>query len=202
MANRCDEYASIEPFIFHVGTWNVNGRAPSEEAGVALDPRTSRSLGGLRPWLLPTSISDPIIRRQSSSGSGSQLAASISPRKVADFFVIGFQELDQRKEAYMFADSGREREWIQALDDVLRDVCCILEDADSVDEIEPAERYDTAIHARSIITRKFVRTKKLSFRLRFFFIQYEVLSKFSIRRGLHMYILLSIRSRPMKLVFN
>ena len=82
------EYETSEPFSIYCGTWNTNGQLPGD-------------LEGVTSWL----------------GKKEDSFHAHSDFKKPDLYVLGFQELDLSKEAYIRQDSFYEKAWLNKIED-------------------------------------------------------------------------------------
>lgn len=98
---RRSEYEVKEQFTIYAGTWNSNGQMPEEE---------------LFQWL---SRPDPTISPSKAKNKATNSSYSTSKIENPDMYVLGFQELDLTKDAYIYTNSLLEREWIHKIEKTL-----------------------------------------------------------------------------------
>ncbi|GAM21673.1 hypothetical protein SAMD00019534_048480 [Acytostelium subglobosum LB1] len=92
LKEREPEYTKKDNMVIFLGTWNVNGKKPSEP---------------LDAWLEP------------GSGGADGLSTGGASSMRPDIYAIGFQELDLTAEALLLGDTTRAAPWEQAIQQTL-----------------------------------------------------------------------------------
>lgn len=99
------KYEIKEEFTVYVGTWNTNGQDPNEEIFTWLNRKNS-----------PNTSPKVNTRRQRPNSSNKNAGPDF---KNPDMYVLGFQELDLTKDAYIYANSNLERQWLLKIEQTI-----------------------------------------------------------------------------------
>ncbi|KAJ1903779.1 hypothetical protein IWQ60_012539, partial [Tieghemiomyces parasiticus] len=95
MKDREAQFTDYHDIRVFTGTWNVNGRLPTQP---------------LDPWLQAVLEDAP--------PAGESTAPPGTPTEP-ELLILGFQELDLRAEAYLVYDGSKEMAWCKAIEEAL-----------------------------------------------------------------------------------